>query len=192
MSDTTIPILAIGSTPEIAPQPADVMILVPPRPIALEPRTAASLGFLWRYLMRSKAPLSNHYAILERLRAELAWATAEWRRLNPYWSGWDHEAELAAAAERLPHEQAAATALNAWGHVVGHRARIAECRARLKSQRRAGWHAHAIDTADDLRAHWQNRRLAWRVFLQALRRYRELRAAVDPSPNPPMCVKEAA
>lgn len=165
-------------------------VIAPRQPIALEPRTAASLGFLLRYLMRSKARLSNHNAILDRLDAELAWSRSEWRRLNPGFGGDAHEAELTAQAARLPHEEAAATALNAWSHVVGHKERFRKCKARLEAQRKAGWHVHAIATADDLRAHWQNRRAAWRVFLQALRRYRALRDEVDP-PSGPACAERS-
>lgn len=172
--------------------PADTLRLVPPAPapVVREPRTAASLGFILRYIQRWQG-LSQHQTILKRLDAELAWSKSEWKRLNPHFGGYDHEAQLAAAAERLPHEEAAATALGAWGHVVGHKKRLRECKARLQAQRAAGWHAHVIATADDLRAHWQNRRRAWRVFLTALRRYRELRDEVDP-PAGPACAKEAA
>ena len=154
-------------------------------------RVPADLAFILSFMLRTKG-LTHHQALVERLRGELAWATEDWQRLNPHWRGWAHEAVLAATAQRMPHEDAAAEALNCWGHVIGHKDRIRACLTRLAAQRNAGWHAHAIATADDLRAHWKNRRACWRVFLDALRRYRALRAEVDRSPSGPACAREAA
>jgi hypothetical protein len=171
--------------------------------VAAEPRTACELGFLLRYVLRFQG-LSNHQQIIERLNAELVWSVSEWRRLNPSWRGYNHEAELAAAAERLPHEVAAATALNAWGHVIGPATRIRACKERLMAQRResvnwkrgpdytARWFIAARLTEEDIRAHWRARRVAWRTFLLALRLYRQLRAEVDPAPSAPPCAKREA
>jgi hypothetical protein len=46
--------------------------------------------------------------------AELDWALADWRRCNPHWNGWDHEAHSLAAVNRLPHEHKAAMVVNVW------------------------------------------------------------------------------
>lgn len=154
-------------------------------------RTPADPAFILSFMLRTKG-LTHHRALIERLRGELAWATEDWRRLHPFWQGRQHEAELAASAERLPHEDAAAEALNCWSHVVGHQARVRACMARYEAQRDAGWHQHAIATADDLRAHWRNRRACWRAFLLALRKYRALRAEVDRTPSGPACSQREA
>lgn len=174
----------------------DTFTLVPPAPapVVRERRTAADLGFILRYVMRWQR-LTQHQTILKRLEAELVWSVSNYKAVTGDYGNHDarYDGPHPAEAHRLPHEIAAAVALNAWGHVVVHKYRWRECKARLKAQREAGWHAHAIGTVDDIRACWQARRRAWRVFLTALRRYRELRAEVDRSPtSPAACARAAA
>jgi hypothetical protein len=173
--------------------------------VAAEPRTVAPLDFLLAYMVGFKN-LTRHQSIIKRLTAELVWASAESRRIDPNWTGfrYPHAEDLADRGDRLPHERAAAEALNAWGHCVGHNADIRSCKVKLLAQRKASvdwkrgpaytaqWFIAARLTEEDLRAHWRARRVAWRTFLLALRLYRELRANVDPSPTGAACTKEAA
>ena len=80
-------------------------------------RQPALQGFLLRKAAAERPGTRAH--LLEQLRAEIDWSVADWKRLNPAWNGWNHEAEHIAAGYRLPHEKHAARALNAHGHMVG-------------------------------------------------------------------------
>lgn len=136
-------------------------------------RQAALPGFVVRYLFKVDAK-GERQTIIEACRAELKWASADWRRITDS-RPFDHEIEQDAAAHRLPHEQAAAAVLNVWGHLHPIEHRIREGLIRLRAQRAAGWHAHALGTVDDIRAYWLQRRAVSTTFHRAVTAYRAAR-----------------
>lgn len=140
-------------------------------------------GFIARKVIASGK--EGRAAVIEVLRAELAWAEARWHRDNP-----NASADRAqGAAPRLPHEHAAAVALNCYEHLLGTETRIVACWRRMHLQRRARWDWSA--TAIDLRWYISERRKQRKAFNEAVEAYRKLRVEVDP-PAGPACAKEAA
>jgi hypothetical protein len=134
----------------------------------------------------------SRWWLVETCRAELEWAAAQWRRLDPSAEsdGAGRTGPHPAEALRLPHEREAARLVNAHLHVDAATARIRELLARLPGQRaaaadsaqsqqyRAGWQQRAAGCESELRAILVQRRRAWRIFLAAASRYRRLRAAL--------------
>ena len=182
----------------------DTLALARPA-VATQPRQAALPGFLARRLLRmTTPPLPGTRAhLVETCRAELDWSVADWKRINPYWNGWDHEAADMAEAHRLPHERAAARLVNAHGHLdtIEHCAR--RVLQRIPGQRAA---ASRMDQSAEYRASWQisltgslaeldnykgQLRRALVAYRKAGREYRRLRAEID-SPTGAPCMKEAA
>lgn len=117
-------------------------------------------------------------SLIDTCRAELAAASCRYR-LATASRAWDHEIEQAAAAHRLPHEQAAAILLNVWGHLHPIEARAVEIANRLVLQRRAGWTSRADGTLADLRRYLAARAELRRIFDAAAADYLAARAAVD-------------
>jgi hypothetical protein len=126
--------------------------------------------------------------VVEACRAELDWARADFiriagaTRLDLDLDAEGREGVPLWEATRLPHEQAAATALNAWGHLdpIEWRARL--CWKKLHPQRRAGtadWTARARATAKDLRWQLAARKKPRAAFAAAVAEYRRLRATLD-------------
>lgn len=129
--------------------------LTAPQLILLD-RKPATAGFIMRKLLAgSLTDFRTRKAALECARAELAWAYADWVRIVS-----DRGLSFDVAAERepawgtpawhltlLPVEKAALTVLNCWEHVHVKEYRMRECIARLRAQRKAGWHQHALGTA---------------------------------------------
>lgn len=131
--------------------------------------------------------------IVATCRAELEWATDDWRRLG----GDDSDRRACdpgphpSDAWRLPHEVAAARLVNCHLHVDVETWRLRELIARLPGQRRAArdwkqsalyrhsWHLAAKGTESDIWAYRHRRRMAWLAFLEAAMRYRALRQKVD-------------
>lgn len=115
--------------------------------------------------------------LIERCRAELVWARAEWLEMagpaeaqerdpaNPPWQ-----------AACLPHETAAMRLLNIWGHLHPLENRLRAAVQRLRAQRRAGWLERAAATLEDLKWYRRERCTLWRAFLVAAARYRAERA----------------
>lgn len=134
--------------------------------------------------------------LVETCRAELEWAAARWRALDPAAhdrasraparTGWDdpHPAE----AWRLAHEHEAARLVNAHLHLDSELCRIRTLLLRLPLQRHAAgqatqdgrlreqWRVATEDSIGELRERLRRRRIAWRLFLQAASNYRRLRA----------------
>ncbi len=162
-------------------------------------RPAAPADYLARRIAgidwRGPPPIEgSRWWLVETCRAELEWATARWRRLDPAAGiddgrcGGPHPAE----AWRLPHEREAARLVNAHLHLDVANARVRALLARLPDQRsaaaddaqsaayRACWRQRSQDCESDLRATLTRRRLAWRAFLEATSHYCRLRAALAP------------
>jgi hypothetical protein len=163
---------------------------------AMDFRTPASSDFLARRLAaidwHGKVPRPrSRWWLVETCRAELAWATTEWRRLS---GGFEERSYGPHPSEawRLPHEEAAARVVNAHLHTHVHEWCIGELVHRnLPRQRRAAldnaqsaeyrlaWADAAARSVADLHNHLSRRRLAWRCFLAAGADYLRLRAAID-------------
>lgn len=124
-------------------------------------------GFIARKVIASGE--EGRAAVIEAMRAELAWAEARWRRDNPNCSA----DRAQGSAPRLPHEQAAAVALNCWGHLQPTEGRAWTCWRRMQAQRAAGLCSDA--TADDLRWYLGERRKQRKAFNAAVAAYHELR-----------------
>jgi hypothetical protein len=157
-------------------------------------------GIDWRGGGRDGPPCEgSRWWLVETCRAELDWAWAQWRRLDPgagiddlgsrerCWAG-SHPAET----WRLPHEHEAARLVNAHLHLELANARARELLRRLPGQRqaaadasqgaayRACWRQRAAACEGELRAILVRRHHAWRAFLQAAAQYRRLRATMAP------------
>ncbi len=161
-------------------------------------RQPAPPGFLARGIARidwQGAPPDegSRRWLVELCRAELAWADAEWRLLDPAAAAADgrrHDEPHPAEAWRLPHESKAAQVVNAHLHLDVEEWRIRELLARLPLQRaaandasqgeayRACWRRNAAESVDELRCHLARRRRAWGAFLETASHYRRLRAAL--------------
>lgn len=159
-------------------------------------RQAALPGFLARSILRIDwldgvpDPWSLRW-VIETCRAELAWSVANWRKLNPDWRGFDHEAVALSEPWRLPHERAAAKVLNAWGHVHLPTGEWHEVKARLRAQLKAAadtrqslpyrlqWLKRGADTRSELDDCRDRRRKAWPALLEAIAEYRAARAEID-------------
>jgi hypothetical protein len=134
--------------------------------------------------------------LIETCRAELAWSVADYIRLAG--TGANHDARYdgphPADPHRLPHERAAATVLNVWGHLHPIERSIRDLTRRptgtLRAQRQAAaadrysesqrydWARRAESTLDDLRWYLAERRKLARKFAMAATDYRAARAAV--------------
>lgn len=159
---------------------------------SIRQRRPADPGFIARRLAAIAwcEPPSPRQRLVETCRAELEWATAEWRWLadDPGHSGWGpHPSEN----WRLPHEQAAARVVNCHLHLDVALSRWGQLRRKLRGQRvaasrqdqteayRLSWADAAVGTQEDIRRYLARRRLAWRCFLAASADYRRLKALVE-------------
>jgi hypothetical protein len=118
-------------------------------------------------------------ALIERCRAELVWARAEW--LETAGAAQPYERSPASPAWQaacLPHEAAALRLLNLWGHLQPMEDRLHAAVRRLRAQRRAGWAERAAGTLEDLQWYRRERAPLWRAFLVAAECYRAERAKV--------------
>lgn len=158
-------------------------------------RRPALPGFLARKVIAS-GRTSARAQLIETCRAELAWSVADYIRLAG--TGANHDARYdgphPAEAHRLPHERAAATVLNVWGHLHpierSIRDLIRRPNGRLRAQRQAAaadrysesqrydWARRAEHTLDDLRWYLAERRKLVGRFRVAAADYRDARATV--------------
>lgn len=156
-------------------------------------REAALPGFIVRKLFDAKAPAGRRTTI-EACRAELAWSAIDFNRITDHrfmshdcrYDGAVHPSE----AYRMPHEQAAARVLNAWGHVHVAEQRIRELSLTRRSQIEAandatqsnayrnGWAVAAGHTVHELAEQLKRLRVTYPIFLKAIRAYREARNAI--------------
>jgi hypothetical protein len=137
--------------------------------VLIRRRTPALLAWL---VGRVPQGLGRRDALVAICRAELDWAWTEARSIAARLGLREDDDEAAAAAARLPHEQAAAKLLNAWGHLHPTERRIREVMARLRLQRLAAaddadWQRRAAGTLGDLRWYRDARRKQWADFLAA-------------------------
>ncbi|CAN5197968.1 hypothetical protein BH10PSE6_BH10PSE6_38640 [soil metagenome] len=159
---------------------------------ALERRPALP-GFLARKVIAS-GRTTERARLVETCRAELAWSVADWIRLSG--TGANHDARYdgphPAEPHRLPHERAAATVLNVWGHLHPIERSIHDLtrrpNGRLRTQRQAAaadrytesqrydWARRAEATLDDLRWHLSERRKLMMRLTAAVAHYRAARA----------------
>jgi hypothetical protein len=153
-------------------------------------RRPALLGFLVRCSLATPADTGLRITI-EFCRAELKWSVADWKRLNPHFNGWDHEAGDQSERCRLPHEKAAAHVLNIWGHIVGPRVRIAELLSIAKDRKSRG-DDRLADAMTDLSYYLAARRKAWALLIPAIKAYRAARAAIDAPTGAPCQQRIAA
>lgn len=162
----------------------------------LDGRRPALPGFLARKAIAS-GRTSARAQLIETCRAELAWSVADWIRLSG--TGANHDARYdgphPAEAHRLPHERAAATVLNVWGHLHPIERSIHDLTRRptgtLRAQRQAAaadrytesqrydWARRAEATLDDLRWYWAERRKLMGRFWVAAAEYRTARTVVE-------------
>jgi hypothetical protein len=141
----------------------------------------------------------SRWWLVETCRAELDWAWAQWRRLDPAAGTEDRGSRNPSRGNphpsetwRLPHEQEAARLVNANLHLDVANARIRELLVRLPGQRsaaadasqnaayRACWRQRAEDCKSELRTVLVRRRRAWHALLLSASRYRRLRATLMP------------
>jgi hypothetical protein len=159
-------------------------------------RCPAPPGFLARRTIARRGA-SERARLIEACRAELAWSVTDWIRFAG--TGANHDARYdgphPAEAHRLPHERAAATVLNVWGHLHPIECRIHDLVRRpagtLRAQRTAAaadrysesqryaWARRAEATLDDLRWYLAERRKLMGRFAAAAAAYRAARSAVD-------------
>ena len=160
----------------------DTLLLADPPP---HQRVPAPPGWLADHVPPGRCPRET---LIARCRAELDWALSDWigLRTDP------EEAEV-----RLPHEEAAARLLNAWGHLHPLEFQIRKIKARLRLQdiaatNTAAWQRRAESARADLRWYWVARRKRLPGFLALAAAYdaaaRAARAPVrrtaDPRPAP--------
>lgn len=155
-------------------------------------RRPALPGFLARKMIATRWQPTYRRAIVEACRAEIDWSVSDWRRLNPHWNGWNHEAAMLAQPHRLPHEVAAARVLNCWGHVQPLEMRIRDASMTLKAQvamasdttqsagTRLSWTNAAAGTRQALRTLLAQLRNNYPIFLRAVKAYRAEREEIGP------------
>lgn len=125
---------------------------------------------------RRRPGLSRRAALVATCRAELDWALTDGRSVAVRLG----LADEPAADVRLPHEQAAARLLNAWGHLHPTEASIHRLIGRLRPQRAAAahdadWARRARGTLDDLQWYCRERRRASAAFFAAAADYAAVR-----------------
>ena len=155
-------------------------------------REAALPGFIVRKLFAANAK-PGRQTILEACRAELAWAHANFCKItgaNPLSHTYQADGPHPSEAYRMPHERAAARVLNIAGHVACQERRIRETLITLKAQRaiaddetlnnqyRCQWATITERTEADIAEQLAGLRQNFRLFLKAIRAYREARAAI--------------
>lgn len=160
----------------------DMMMARPQAPAPMLPATGrvpASAAFLRSHLLRTSwgkdvvgVPVAwSQRWVLDACEAELAWATADWKRISPDFNGLDHEAWQLAELDRLPHERAAAKVLNCRRHLV-----TPESEARKHWQFIRAGRNEAVPAFNRYLA--EVRRLR-PVFAEFIAEYRAAREAVD-------------
>ena len=136
------------------------------------------------------APWSGRWVIVT-CRAELAWAEAEWRQLDPL-TPVDRRAmgPHPAEAYRLPHEQAAARVLNAWDHLHPTTTLARNAKSKLKLALKAGrdmtqgqayrdsWAEGVVEMRAELALYRNRRHRPLQDFIAAIAAYRAQRALI--------------
>lgn len=155
-------------------------------------REPALVGFLMRKVIATGRTTDRAHMV-EACKAELDWSIADWSRLTGF-SGLSHDyrdGAHPADIHRLPHERAAATVLNCWGHLHPTEWRIREIIKTLRAQRKAAaanrysedqryaWGRKAEATRDDLRLYVEDHRRQTKLFFAAVAEYRALRSKLD-------------
>lgn len=127
---------------------------------------------------RRPAPASFIAAgrLVDQCHAELAWSLTDYTRIAGI--GQDDGGPHPSQFFQLPHEKAAATLLNVWGHLHPVEARAAVVAERMVAQRAAGWTDRAAGSLADLRFYLAERRKLRATFDAAAAAYRAARAAI--------------
>lgn len=174
----------------------DTLAVLVPNATGTLGRQPALPGFLARKAIAS-GRTSARARLIERCRAELAWSVADYIRLAG--TGANHDARYdgphPAEPHRLPHERAAATVLNVWGHLHPIERSIRDLSRRptgtLRAQRQAAaadrysesqrydWARRAEATLDDLRWYLAERRKLVARFAVAVADYRAARLKIN-------------
>jgi hypothetical protein len=162
---------------------ASAAFAIPVETLIRRRRRAAPPAFLDRRTTAAGAATERQRTI-EACRAELAWARGDVIFIaGELGLAIDPESRDAIPLHeltRLPHERAAATVLNVWGHLQPIESRARDCRRCLNAQRRAGWTDRTAGSARDLRWHLAERRKLKPIFAAAVANYRRLRAETLP------------